>query len=271
MFETIHIFDECSQSPDQLTPELRHTKRMALEPFVYGILQAKYGTKLETFWKTHTVPQTTDSYLVLIERRLHPNLAFVLQNAAYFAPSWGIVLICSDVNYEYCKELCKGKSVDIRPFFQGNPEPSIGKAEYNSFQQNAEFYKSLPGSNLIFLEVDCYFRKPVPDDWKAYDYIAAPYEWDETSFGGGLSFRKKEAMLRICSSGIPPSEAADDFLCKGVKALGLSTPSFEDNITYIAESCLYEDPIGVHQWWTFFNPREMEEDIFHSLLSLEIH
>jgi len=271
MLETIHIFDEFFQPTDEMTPELRHKKRMELEPLVYGILQKKYGSKLEAFWSTHTVPQHTDSYLVLIERRLHPNLAFVLQNAAYFAPSWGIVLLCSDVNSNYCKELCKGKSVDIRPVFQGNPAPAVGKAEYNSFQQNAEFYKSLPGSNLIFLEVDCYFRKPVPEEWKTYDYIAAPYEWDESSVGGGLSFRKKEAMLQICSSGLAPSEAADDFLCKGVKTLGLSTPCFDTAITYIAESCLYEDPVGVHQWWTFFEPTHMEEDIFHSLLSLETH
>lgn len=269
MIETIHIFDEFSQS--ELTPELRHKKRMALDPLIYDILKHKYGNLLEDFWKQHTIPKETHSYIVLIERRLHPNLAFVLYNAAYFNRDWGIVLICSDINYDYCKTICGEKGVDIRPLFQGNPEPHIGKVEYNSLQQDPSFYRSLPGDQWIFMEVDTYFRKPVPSSWMNYDYIAAPYEWDETSFGGGLSFRKKAAMIAICESDLPKDQAADHYLCQGVKTLGLSVPPFEEAVTYISESCIYEDPIGVHQWWTFFFPDQMEDakEIFHSLLSID--
>ena len=272
MIETIHIFDEFPQSPDELTKEQRHKKRMTVDPMIYDILKHKYGAKLEAFWKSYRTPSDTDSYIVFIERRMHPNLAFVLQNAAYFARGWGIILICSDTNLDYCRMLCVDKGVEIRPLFQGNPEPSIGKAEYNALQQSADFYRSLPGEQWIFLEVDTYLRKPVPVDWKRYDYIAAPYEWDEASFGGGLSFRKKTAMIAICESDIPKDEAADHYLCQGVKALGLQVPPFEEAITYITESCIYEDPVGVHQWWTFFFPRQTEdaEEIFRALLNLEI-
>lgn len=271
MLETIHIFDEFFQPTDEMTPERRHQKRMALEPLIFDILKHKYGAQLEAFWKTHSVPTTSDSTIVLIERRIHPNLAFLLFNAAYFAPCWNIVLICSDMNYQYCKKLCRGKAVDIRPWFQGNPDPETGKLEYNQLQKEASFYESLPGENLLFLEVDSYLRKRIPEEWKKYDLIAAPYEWDEAALGGGCSFRKKSTMIKICSSYKDDTWAADTYLYRGMRSLGLETPPFDLGITYIAESCLYEDPIGVHQWWTFFNPREMEEDIFHSLLSLEIH
>ena len=272
MLETICIFDEFSQTPDEITKEERHLKRMTIDPLVYDILKHKYGSKLEAFWKTHTVPSNTDSYLVFIERRMHPNLAFVLYNAAYFARNWGIVIICSDTNYEYCKKICEGKNIEIRPFFKGNPAPAIGKTEYNSLQQDVAFYRSLPGDTWIFFEVDCYFRKPIPASWNQYDYIAAPYEWDETSFGGGLSLRKKQAMIAICESDVPKDQAADHYLCQGVKKLGLKVPEFEEAVTYITESCIYEDPVGVHQWWTFFFPNQIQdaEEIFHALLSLEI-
>ncbi len=50
MIETIHIFDEFSQSPDELTTEDRHKKRMALDPMIYDILKSKYMTKLTEFW-----------------------------------------------------------------------------------------------------------------------------------------------------------------------------------------------------------------------------
>jgi hypothetical protein len=272
MIETIHIFDEFSQPAATITTEQRHKKRMALDPMIYDILKQKYGKKLETFWETYTVPTDSDSTLVLIERRIHPNLAFLLYNAAYFARGWNIVLICSDMNYEYCKKLCGSKSVDIRPWFKGNPSPEVGKQEYNDLQKETHLYESLPGEHLLFLEVDCYLRKAIPEEWKHYDLIAAPYEWDTEAVGGGFSYRKKTAMIEITKKYHDDVWAADTYTYNGIKALGYKLPPFEVCLTYVSESCIYEDPIGLHQWWTFFFPNETEDadEIFHSLLSLEI-
>lgn len=276
MIETIHIFDEFSQSADELTQDMRHKKRMCLDVLLYDILKHKYQAKLEAFWKTHRVPRgtETDSYLVIVERRIHPNLAFVLYNAAYFAKTWGIVLICSDLNYEYCKKICGHNSsfVDIRPSLQGNPEPSVGKTEYNSLLKSTSFYESLPGEHLVFFQVDSYLRKAIPEEWKSFDYVAAPYEWDEAAVGGGLSYRKKSSMIHVCKETRDDVIDEDAFICNGIRVLGYKIPLFEVGITYISESCIYEDPIGVHQWWTFFFPNEIEdaEEIFHELLSLAI-
>lgn len=274
MIETIHIFDEFSQSPDELTLEQRHKKRIALDPLIYDILKTKYSAKLEAFWKGHGVSKHTDSYIVIVERRIHPNFAFTLYNMAYFARQWGIILVCSDVNYEYCKKVCGhlADSIHILPLLHGNPEPKQGIQEYNRLLKSAAFYESLPGEHYVFFQVDSYLRKPIPKEWKSYDYIAAPYEWNEASVGGGLSYRKKKAMIHVCKETPDDVNDEDAFICKGIRALGYSIPPFELGITYVAESCLYEDPIGVHQWWTFFFPKQTDdaEEIFHSLLSMEI-
>lgn len=273
MIETIRIFDEFSQAPDELTTEQRHRKRMALDTLIYDILKQKYGKTFQEFWKRHTVPKESDSTIVIIERRIHPNLAFLLYNAAYFARHFGIVIICSDMNYEYCKRICGDnlKNVDIRPWFQGNPSPELGKKEYNDIQKRVELYESLPGDHLLFLEVDCYLRKCVPEEWKQYDLIAAPYEWNEDEVGGGFSYRNKKAMIDICKNYKDDVWAGDTYTYNGMKALGYKIPEFETGITYVAESCIYEDPVGVHQWWTFFFPNQTEdaEEIFQSLLSLQ--
>lgn len=274
MIETIHIFDEFSQASDEITTEQRHQKRMAVDSMIYDILKEKYGAKLKRFWATHTVPTNSDSTLVFIERRIHPNFAFLLYNAAYFARNFNIVIVCSDINYEYMKQIC-GKNVhqiDIRPLFQGIASPSEGKLAYNSLQKDKSFFESLPGDYLLLLEVDCYLRKHIPEEWKQYDLIAAPYEWDEGAVGGGFSYRKKASMIQVCTQYKDDVWAGDTYTYKGMKALGYKIPPFDVGITYVAESCIYEDPIGVHQWWTFFFPNETEdsEEIFHSLLSLEI-
>lgn len=271
MIETIHIFDEFSQAPGDLTTEERHTKRMSLDPLIYDILKTKYFAKLQEFWRNHTVPTHSDSTIVLIERRIHPNLAFLLYNAAYFARDFSIVIVCSDVNYEYCKQICGNKAVDIRPLFQGNPEPHVGKLAYNNLQKQKDFYVSLPGEHLLLLEVDCYLRKPIPEEWKQYDLIAAPYEWDEAQVGGGFSYRNKQAMIQITEQYKDDVWAGDTYTYNGMRALGFRIPPFDVGITYVAESCIYEDPIGVHQWWTFFFPNNLPdaEMYFKELMTLQ--
>lgn len=274
MIETLHIFDEFSHSPELLSKEQRHAKRMALDPLLYDILKSKYSSPLSEFWKKHTFPRKTDSYLVLVERRLHPNLAFTLYNMAYFARGWGLIIVCSDLNYEYCKAICGNQceSILLLPLLKGNPTPTEGKNEYNRLLKDASFYESLPGEHHLFFQVDSYLRKPVPEEWKSFHYVAAPYEWDESSAGGGLSYRRKSAMIDICKEYRDDASDEDAFICQGIKTKGYSMPPFELAVTYISESCIYEDPIGVHQWWTFFFPTEIEDadELFHRLLSMEM-
>ena len=44
MIETIHIFDEFKQPAENTSLEIRHQKRMALEPLIFDILKEKYPT-----------------------------------------------------------------------------------------------------------------------------------------------------------------------------------------------------------------------------------
>ena len=121
------------------------------------------------------------------------------------------------------------------------------------------------------IETDTYLRKPIPDIILSYDYVASPYSWDENLSGGGISFRKRSSMIDICEKLTDKNYDQDIYICNGVRVLGYKMPEFMEGISYFSESCLYEDPIGVHQWWTFFT-KEMEdaEVIFDSLLTLEL-
>jgi hypothetical protein len=195
-----------------------------------------------------------------VERRIHPNLEFILYNAAYFARGWSIAIVCSDLNIEYIKEILAHNlgAVHLIQTFQGNPPPEVGKNEYNYLLQSSEFYEALPSENLLMMEMDAYLRKPIPDTIFGYDYVAAPYAWDESMSGGGLSFRKRSKMLEICSRYNIFEPGQDIYACKGMKAIGASVPSFEESMEYFCELCLYEDPIGLHQWWTFFFPNQTE-------------
>jgi hypothetical protein len=157
------------------------------------------------------------------------------------------------------------------PFFKGLTSRQEGILEYNRLLKSPEFYRQLPAEHLLFLQTDSYLRRPVPEEWVAYDLIAAPYAWDEESVGGGTYYRKRSSMIQICEKFLEDIWQEDAFLCKGARALGMKIPAFEKGLEYIVESCLYEDPIAVHQWWTFFSGTDEDsEAIFHSLLILQV-
>lgn len=258
MIDTIHMFDEFSQSPDELSKEQRHKKRLSLEPLVYGALTRKYGAFLKKFWDNHTVPSDTNKRIILVERRIHPNLAFCLYNAGYYGRDWGLTIVCSDTNFEYCKAIVGEKeTVQILPFFQGIGTPEQGKQEYNSLLQSETFYNLFTEDNLCIMETDCYFRRKIPDWVLEYDLVGCPYDWDESMAGGGLSFRNRKAMLKICSTVSEKLGAQDVYLWKGAQELGFRLPSFEKTSTELTESIFSLNPFGVHQWWTFFFPNEL--------------
>ena len=277
---TRHIFDEFPEIGGELTDERRHQKRLRLEPLVYDILKARYLKPLEEFWNTYEIPMNSDKCVVIVERRIHENLYFIMRNMAYFARGWSMCIVCSDINLNYCKEI-SGHNKDritFLPLFMGSPDGKTAKSDYNDLLKNPDFYSILNAENLLFAQTDTYLRKHIPDNLITYDYVASPYAWDQTSAGGGLSFRKRGVMIDICKKmGIVQCDE-DTYICSGVKKLGYKMPEIMEAVTYFSESCIYVDgdnlcgpPIGVHQWWTFFtNGLGGAECIFNTLLTLDI-
>lgn len=268
-----NVFHDFPELPCELLKENLHKKRLVIEDRIYSILKSKYMLKLKEFWSTYTVPRQSDRCIVIVERRIHPNLEFILYNAAYFARGWSIAIVCSDVNVDYIKGILGHnlEQVHLIQMFKGNPNPDVGKNEYNYLLQESRFYSALPSENLLMMEMDTYLRKPIPDTIFQYDYVAAPYAWDETMSGGGLSFRKRSKMLEICSTYRYRESAQDVYASKGMNMIGASVPSFEESLEYFCESCLYEDPIGLHQWWTFFSLNIQEDDyVYMQYMTLEM-
>ena len=268
--ETVHLFDEFKT---ENTAENIHLKRTRIEPLIFDILKRKYFKLFEEFWRNNSVVKNANKSIIIVERRIHENLAFILRNVFYYARDWSITIICSDINHSYVKTICTNNlnNVVIVPVLQGNPDRDEARAQYNDLLMETAFYELLNFEHLFFVEMDSYLRKPIDETMFEYDYVAAPYGWDETSAGGGMSYRKRSVMLDICKNFRSKTPMQDCYALEGVKALGYKMPEFMKGMEYVAESCYYVDPMGVHQWWTFFTvDEEHSELIFHKYLELEI-
>ena len=269
----MEIFSDFPLPLGKMTAEEMHQKRLVMEESIFGLLKYKYLSYLKTWWLSYQVPKISDKSIVIVERRIHPNLEFIIYNAAYFARDWVITIVCSDINIDYIRSLLGPNTDSVRliQMFEGNPEPAVGKNEYNYLLQSSEFYEAMPSENLLMMEMDTYLRKPVGSDILKYDYVAAPYSWDTSSLGGGLSFRKRSAMLSICSSFTDLEKAQDIYVLRGMKSLRYMIPPYEEAIHYFCESCYSKDPVGFHQWWTFFTiDNDNSESIFQAYMTLEL-
>jgi hypothetical protein len=274
MTATIHLFDEFLLPPEEYTPEYLHQKRVRLEPLVFNVLRQKYGSLWREHWLNYIPPANAEHCVVIIERRIHEHLELLLHNVAYYAPTWSIAIVCSNMNYSYCRAITaphEGRIHLIR-LFNDSPSRDQARDEYNSLLKSAEFYERLPWSGILIAQTDSYLRKPLPSILFNYDYIASPTSWDETHLVGGLSYRNCDAMTKICKTFTQDIPSEDVFICEGAKALGCRIPTFDEANPIFGESCLYKDPVGVHQWWTFFHIHfEFAKEVFHALLTCEVN
>lgn len=240
---------------EQVEKDILNLKRIKFEPIVFDCLRKQGQERLDSFWTTYQPPITSDKTICIVERREHTNFDYVLKNVCYFLQGWSITIFCSNENYAFVKDLLQDKHATIVPLFGGYGTPEQGRKEYNMLLQSELFWKGIHAEWILCVEMDSYLIRPLPKEMFEYDYVACHWAWDLTSQGGGLSLRKKEAMLFLCEQKFPICAAQDVWVNNGCKTYGLKTPTYVALQNWFVESCYSFTPIGVHQWWTFWDPK----------------
>lgn len=276
-FAVDNMFDEMCFEFDaykEKSKEYLAIWRNRYEVHVFDILKQRYGAKLNEFWKGYDVPIKSDKAFILVERRCHPNLWFILRNIAFFGQGWSIYLFCSKQNIQYCKKIIGDKNIHLIPIFNEIAEPQKGIIEYNELLKKKSFWEQIDAEHLCMFEMDCYLRRSIPVDLLEYDYVGTPWGWDLKSSGGsGLTLRKKTVMLDICDKIEPGTLMQDCYAAKGICELGYNFLHSIEGVNVFVESYLTDDPVGVHQWWTFFFNyviQELDRSIIRNLLTLNI-
>jgi hypothetical protein len=221
----------------------------------------KYGPKLDEFWKNHQFLKKSKYAWLLVERRCNQNWWFLLRNMAWSAPNFSLYIFCSDENYEFVKSLLgdKADNVNIIKWFKGFASRQEGKDQYAQTFKLPGFYKLIDAEYFIRVEMDTYLRHKIPETIFRGDFYGAPWGWKpELPGGGGLVIRRIKTMIDLCTKenhkGI---EADDDWVGNKVIEYGLEYPSLEYRKKIFSENFPVEDPIGVHQFWTFLENFEI--------------
>lgn len=253
-----------------------HSIRMFLEKPIFDELHARYLPFFKQWYASYDIPayDTASNTIFIYETRLHYNLEFLIYNTLYFAPTFGLHLVCSSENHAYlCKILGKNLGrVKLVVLEETAGAYETGRNAYNEFMKSADFWNSIPSriQCILTAEVDSYMRNPLEDVMLDIDYCASRWTWKpDLPGGGGISLRNVQAMKDICEK-LPDLAkeqwAQDCWANEGVIRLGKTF-----NNTFFIESWLQPEAVGVHQWWTFCLPLTQERlDCLESYLHLNI-
>ena len=249
--ELSYLHDTTSDRLDKL--------RLTLEPYIYNYLIEKYGNYLSDFWNTYRPPKNASRSFVIVERRAHPNFWFILRNIAWANPNMSVYIFCSDENIEYIKALLKDKIVfyTIIILFKGSASREEGKHQYNYVYKNFSFYEAIKSEYILTVQMDTLFRKKIPDTLFCGDYWGSPWAWDPTKpGGGGATIRRITSMITLCKKYNPYKTleldcAEDCWLSEKLMESSGEYPSFEFRRDHSMENIPAEDPIILHQFWTF--------------------
>jgi hypothetical protein len=256
IYDVINIVRDANQDVTKRLDAYRHK----LEPYIFNYLIEHYGPRFQKFWETYLPPKKAERAFIIVERRDHPNFKFVLQNIAWSNPNMSVYIFCSDINYSFILSLLGDKApfFNITQIFKGNPPRFEAVSEYNRTLKDYRFYEQIDAKYGITVQMDTIFRKKIPDHIFVGDYWGNPWAWKQSSpGGGGATIRNISSLKFLCRLYNPMpetdmnSDAEDSWISDHMTLLSMSYPDIEFRKNHIMESMPAEDPVILHQFWTF--------------------
>lgn len=150
---------------------------------------------------------------MILEPRNHRALPFVIGSAFKFLPDTWQVWWFHGTNTDLDRVKTDKR---VHPHIDRLVTKSLDKenltiSDYNNiFTSQPHFWEQLPANNVLIFQSDVAFHFDSPhfiEEFMAYDYVGAPWprekvnglgpwRWSERCGNGGMSFRKRDAMLK---------------------------------------------------------------------------
>ena len=211
---------------------------------------------------------------VITEPRIHPAWKLVLNNfLTNLDERWNVLIVCGLLNKDFLIDLIETNFQEHKhriTIHQIKVE-NFNIKEYSNYMLEPLIYELIPTETFLTFQLDTLISAKYKDyiyDFVEYDYVGAP--WREGIFNritdkmdvlvgnGGLSLRKKTAMLNIIKNDIANSRYENDiyedvFFSKNIK----NKPSVENAKLFSVETLFSEKSFGIHKCYEHLQHNEL--------------
>jgi hypothetical protein len=199
-----------------------------------------------------------DRCAVIVETRRHPHLSYVLRNLMHFLDeSWGLCIVHGSGNREFVEETVRGWG-DVLLVDSGVAQMTT--ESYSALKCRSSFWERIPSEHVLLFQTDSLLRRKGVEDFLEYDYVGAPWMHVLVEQGsaegpvgnGGLSLRRKSAMLRILRDHAREVDTPEDqFFSTFLYRDGYHLPSLEKASHFSTETMFQPESLGLHKAWLY--------------------
>ena len=163
-------------------------------------------TRGEVLSREFILPKAAKKVLVLIEPRQHYALEYVVKNALYHLPGWGLYVFHGHDNEDFVRSALSGVE---NTEFRRMDTHSLTIADLNRMLMDPRFWDEVHADKALLFQTDSLFVRSGIEAFESFDYVGAPWARDNERTGllgalvppgagnGGLSLRSVRKMREI--------------------------------------------------------------------------
>jgi hypothetical protein len=120
-------------------------------------------------------------------------------------------------------------------------------SDYNRLLTSFEFWEKIDEENILIIQHDSALLRSGIEEFYKWDYVGAPWTFQEHGGNGGLSFRKRSAMLRCLEIVAPFPELNEDvYFSNALKFLKMNLAPREICSKFSCETIFKLGTLGYH-------------------------
>jgi hypothetical protein len=132
-------------------------------------------------------------------------------------------------------------------------------SDYSALLMTKAFWESFDTEDILIFQHDSALLRTGIEEFLGYDYIGATWWFEPYVGNGGLSLRKKSAMLHILDNYNLHKEMPEDvYFAYGCRDLGLKLAPIEAADKFSVESKFVLGSMGYHQIERYFTKEQCE-------------
>lgn len=132
--------------------------------------------------------------------------------------------------------------------------------EYNKRLTSKEFWEDIDEENILIIQHDSALLRSGIEEFYKWDYVGAPWTFQQHGGNGGLSFRKKSAMIE-CIEKVPYNgiDNEDIYFSNALKTLGKNLAPREACEQFSCEAIFKLGTLGYHAIDKWLSPDQCEQ------------